>query len=211
MSVPESINTQTWLNTSGEVEVRSQQVQSDSSWNFDLFSWFPTRLGLRFQSILHLGLCILFVILFCDLKYWVTYPAFVKVTNLIAFQSLGQANVSHLYPWQSLLALTSHFDTIWVAHVWPFACYHSQSCSHPEGRHGKEKRYKYDETKRNNEEAMWIIKRWCPYKKHLAIYWMTAAPNGGLIKKGKCRTKLKWSHLCQGQNRENQCRLIKEN
>ena len=32
----------------------------------------------------------------------------------------------------------------------------------------------------------------------------------GTVTDGYCRTKLKWSHLCQGQNGDSQCRHIKE-
>ena len=47
-------------------------------------------------------------------------------------------------------------------------------------------------------------------KKHITIYWVIRAPRGDMNKRRKCRINLKWSHLCQGQNGDDQHRCMKK-
>lgn len=166
---------------------------------FNLLSWLPIGLGLWVTIW-----SILFVILFCVLtfKLFSCYLSSLwKIANLI---DECLPNVSNWYLIPTSLTKSPYLNPP----LWPI-----RSCSNvafqllPTPKASLT--LKEDVQSWHDEEkyTKWMKSM---QKKYLAIYEWSTPPNRDLIKKWKSRPKLKWSHLCYGQNGDGQHKLIQE-
>lgn len=179
------VNT-TCTNTSGKVAVQLHklleqahwlQAQSDSSWNFDLFSWLPIGLGWWVRSVLICSVIWFWVVLFevlgcrqsCLCEN--TKPDRLMLAQCFEMISNSCTLDKVSLPWPSMF---THYKKLLKCGL--LAATNSKSFSHPEG---------------SCPTVAWRQNGWSPCRRNPWQYIESSAPPIGTW--SKCRTKLKGS------------------